>query len=62
MAGSVPKGTDAKSPQERPTRLAGYGLQMGSGRTSLRREKSSAVLYHCKVFTKKEIHLSAEVV
>jgi hypothetical protein len=36
VAGSVPKGTDAKSPQERPTRLAGYGLKVGGGRTRIR--------------------------
>ena len=36
MVGSVQKSSDSKSPQGRSPRFAGYGLQIGGGRTRIR--------------------------
>ena len=36
MVGSVQKSSDSKSPQGRRPRFAGYGLQIGGGRTRIR--------------------------
>ena len=41
MVGSVQKGSDSKSPQGRSPRFAGYGLQIGGGRTRIRTRVSS---------------------
>ena len=49
VAGSVQKGTDAKSPQGRPTRLAGYGLKVGGGRTRIRSQTISIAVFLIRV-------------